>query len=119
MQMQAELIGLSAALAAIDAHLAQIEQGAAEAVKEVGDLATKDAQDGCPVSATSTAGHVHMRETIHAEADGLYSVSIGTDKEYGPYVEHGTSRMRAQPFMFPAFEKNRGVLQSKCGQVVK
>lgn len=31
------------------------------------------------------------------------SVRIGSDKEYAPYVELGTSRMAAQPHLTPAF----------------
>ena len=31
---------------------------------------------------------------------------IGTNVEYAPYVEMGTSRTRAQPFLQPAIENN-------------
>lgn len=32
---------------------------------------------------------------------------IGTNIEYGPYVELGTSRMRAQPYLRPALDEKR------------
>jgi len=32
---------------------------------------------------------------------------IGTNVEYGPYVELGTSRMRAQPYLRPALDAKR------------
>lgn len=37
-------------------------------------------------------------------------VTVGTDVYYGPYVENGTVNMRAQPFLYPAFEAERGPL---------
>ena len=32
---------------------------------------------------------------------------IGTNIEYGPYVELGTSRMRAQPYLRPAYDERK------------
>jgi len=34
-------------------------------------------------------------------------VYIGTNVEYAPYVEYGTSRTKAQPFLRRAFEENK------------
>jgi HK97 gp10 family phage protein len=39
---------------------------------------------------------------------GKNSVVIGTNVEYAPYVELGTSKMAAQPFLNPALEANKG-----------
>lgn len=52
-----------------------------------------------------------LRSSIHAEtaSDGL-SGTVGTNVEYADHVEFGTSRQRAQPFLFPAYEKNRAAL---------
>lgn len=52
-----------------------------------------------------------LRASIHAElaADGL-SGSVGTNVEYAPAQEFGTIYQRAQPFLFPAYEKNRRAL---------
>ncbi|MEE9401255.1 MAG: HK97-gp10 family putative phage morphogenesis protein [Dehalococcoidia bacterium] len=33
-------------------------------------------------------------------------VHIGTNVEYGPYVEFGTSKMAARPYLRPAFDEN-------------
>ncbi len=32
--------------------------------------------------------------------------TVGTNLEYGPFVELGTSRMAAQPYLVPALSKN-------------
>ncbi len=36
------------------------------------------------------------------------TVYIGTNVEYAPYVEMGTSKMKAQPFLGPAIKNNMG-----------
>ena len=33
---------------------------------------------------------------------------VGTNVVYGPCVEHGTSRMRARPYLFPAYFSYEG-----------
>lgn len=40
--------------------------------------------------------------TAPNSSDGEYSMYIGTNVEYAPYVEMGTIRTRAQPFIKPA-----------------
>lgn len=39
---------------------------------------------------------------------GPMEVEIGPTTYYAPFVEHGTSRMAAKPFMGPAAERNEG-----------
>jgi HK97 gp10 family phage protein len=38
---------------------------------------------------------------LRTDARGLYA-AVGTNVEYAPYVEFGTSKMSAQPFLRPA-----------------
>lgn len=46
-----------------------------------------------------------LRNSIAVEfMDGGLSARIGTNVEYAPFVEFGTRRMGARPFLFPAFE---------------
>lgn len=40
---------------------------------------------------------------LGVDAKGLFAV-VGTNVEYAPYVELGTSRMAAQPFLRPALK---------------
>lgn len=42
-----------------------------------------------------------------ADQGGPRHVYVGSNVEYAPYQELGTSRMRAQPFLGPAIEKNQ------------
>lgn len=46
------------------------------------------------------------------EPKGRRAVYIGTNVEYAPYVELGTSRTPDQPFLKPAVENNKSAYQS-------
>ena len=39
-----------------------------------------------------------------------FTVVVGTNVEYGPMLEFGTSRMGARPFMRPVFERYRDII---------
>lgn len=58
----------------------------------------------CPVD----TGRLRASITHSLESDsrGLVGV-VGTDVHYAPYVEFGTSRMAAQPFLRPALAAAR------------
>lgn len=47
-----------------------------------------------------------LRASIAADtsqADTALTATVGTNVEYARWVEHGSRRMRARPFLFPAF----------------
>ena len=44
---------------------------------------------------------------------------IGTNIEYGPYVELGTSSMGAQPSLRPAYDEKRGEALKEVADVLK
>lgn len=47
------------------------------------------------------------------------TVTIGTATEYAPYVEKGTSRQQAQPYLTPAVEDNKGTIQKIVESVMR
>jgi HK97 gp10 family phage protein len=49
----------------------------------------------------------HLRGSIVAEAQGENTVIVAPHTEYATYVEFGTSKMAAQPYMKPGFESSR------------
>ena len=62
------------------------------------------AQEKTPVR----TGHLRRSEGIKSEVQGSRAVAfIGTDVDYAPYVEFGTSRMGAQPYLRPAFDNGK------------
>lgn len=74
-----------------------IDQALAKALEEVGLVAEGYAKKACPVDTG------RLRNSItHQVRPSEKSVYIGTNVEYAPYVELGTSRMKPQPFLRPA-----------------
>lgn len=69
-----------------------------------------DAKERCPVNKRPRRGYIggRLRNSIHEEVDrdGLSGKVIAGNAEvyYAVFVERGTRKMRAQPYMGPAFE---------------
>lgn len=71
------------------------------AMQEVGLLAEGYAKRLCPVDTGLLRSSI--RSEVETEGDDQVAV-IGTNVKYGPYVEFGTSKTKAQPFLKPAAE---------------
>jgi HK97 gp10 family phage protein len=54
---------------------------------------------GCPVDTGRLRASI--THEIASDVEGLVG-RVGTDVEYAPYVEFGTGRMAAQPYLRPA-----------------
>lgn len=82
------------------------------ALEKIGLTAERYAANLCPVDTG------RLRNSItHAIDSGEKAAYIGTNVEYAPYVELGTSRQKAQPFLTPAAqnhgEEYRSILESE------
>lgn len=89
-----------------------LNKALAAALEEVGLVAEGYAKRACPVDTG------RLRNSItHVVTDG--EVYIGTNVEYGKYVEKGTSRQKAQPFLEPAATQHgstyRAIVQKHLG----
>lgn len=91
-----------------------IESAIAVALEKIGLLAENYAAKKCPVDTGNLRGSI-TRE-IDTSDNAVY---IGTNVEYAPYVELGTSRQKAQPFLRPAASEHsaqyRQVLKKALG----
>lgn len=74
------------------------------ALEAIGIECETRAKKLCPVD----TGRLRNSITHTIDSDNEYAV-IGTNVEYGPYVELGTSKQKAQPFLVPAAERNKKV----------
>lgn len=74
-----------------------IDSAIGVALEEIGLLAESYAARKCPVDTGNLRGSI-----THEVDAGDSAVYIGTNVEYAPYVELGTSRQKAQPFLRPA-----------------
>jgi len=70
-------------------------------LKEVAFFIEKEAKRICPVDTG------RLRASITTEKVDRLAYAVGTNVEYAPYVEFGTYKMRAQPYLRPAMELAR------------
>lgn len=82
--------------------LAAAESGIAEACAEIQTLA----QDMCPVDSGDLKG------SISASGGGL-SGQVSAGSGHAGFVELGTAKMAAQPFLYPAFSAVKGSVAAK------
>lgn len=76
---------------------AALDSAVAKALEEIGLTAEGYAKKACPVDTG------RLRNSVaHLVQPSEKAVYIGTNVEYAPYVELGTRRMEAQPFLKPA-----------------
>ena len=84
------------------------------AIQTAGTDVQKDAKAKVP----RRTSRLHNSIKNYAEDGGFTSI-IETNVEYGPYVEFGTVKMSAQPFMMPAFEKHSKKLMKELDKMLK
>ena len=70
-------------------------------LEAVGLQAENYAKRKCPVDTG------RLRNSITHTVKGM-EVYIGTNVDYAPYVEYGTSKTKAQPFLKPAAQNHAG-----------
>lgn len=96
----------------IDAAVTGISAAVSSALEKIGLMAEGYAKKKCPVD----TGNLRNSITHQVDGDAVY---IGTNVEYAPYVELGTSRQKAQPFLRPAASEHgaqyRQVLKKALG----
>ncbi len=51
--------------------------------------------------------------------NAMVEAEIGTNVEYANYIEYGTSKMAAKPFLNPAFENNTQNIQREIENAVR
>ena len=60
----------------------------------------------------------NLRSSITHRVASDEEAHIGTNVEYAPYVEQGTSKMAAQPFLRPALDGNKSRIEKMIGDVI-
>lgn len=91
--------------------LSKMEQAVARGLEMCGLVGEGYAKLKCPVYTG------RLRNSIsHAYDEGSKKAYIGTNTSYGPYVELGTRKQKAQPFLRPAATNHtaeyKGIMQS-------
>ena len=77
----------------------QIDDRLDEAVERIAYSVEAEAKRICPVDTG------RLRASIHSMRIKKGAYYVGTNVEYAPFVEYGTKKMRAQPYLRPAVRK--------------
>lgn len=65
-----------------------------------------DAKLAAPVDTGALRSSIN---TSGSSSSDSVTASVGTNLEYAPYVELGTSKSKAQPFLQPSLQKNKKI----------
>lgn len=89
------------AIKVVDSHVDEVinalQSQKKRVLEEWGMVAEAYASDYCPVD----TGRLRASITYDTDDTTMY---VGTNVEYAPYVEMGTVKMQAQPYLRPAIE---------------
>ena len=80
----------------VEEAIAAKEEAIIKALEMIGQSAEGYAKAICPVDTGN------LRNSITHQQEGDDTEVIGTNVEYAPYVELGTQRSKAQPYLKPA-----------------
>lgn len=96
-----DIKGVKETLGRIDLTNAKLRKAVKEQVGKSALNIQLGAKQRCPVRTGA------LRNSITVDFYGIMSAQIGPHMPYAPYVEFGTRKMAAQPFLFPAFEEEK------------
>ncbi|MDD6484516.1 MAG: HK97 gp10 family phage protein [Clostridiales bacterium] len=108
--MQIHIEGIEGVTAMLDGFVSKMEGQIERGLAKGGEIVSDEAKARCPESTEKTrpkGPHGELRASIASQAQGLHC-EVGTNKEYGAYVEFGTYKMAAQPYLVPALHHKRG-----------
>lgn len=98
-------------MASLKRHLAHLEVKTEDDLVRVGLRVQARARALCPVDSGRLRSSIVM--TKGRDGTGFY-VEIGTNVNYAAFVEFGTSKMRARPFLIPAVAEASGYLSQEA-----
>ena len=81
-------------------------------VQEAVFTGERTAKKACPVDTGM------LRASITSNI-GVLEGTVGTNVEYAPFVEYGTSTQSAKPFMKPAEKKAQNLINKKMRRVIE
>lgn len=93
--------------------IAGMEAKASNAVATTAANIAADAKDIAPVDTGN------LRNSIRQKMKGPIEAEVRVNAEYAGYVEYGTTRAPAQPYLTPAVEMNKDNFERAISQVVE
>lgn len=97
MDFSLQVSGVQAVQSALVAAMERRKALAAAAIAKAAFDCQAQAQDNAPVDTGFLEGSIHVEQ----DGEAAYRVVVGA--KYGIYQELGTHKMKAHPFLFPAY----------------
>ena len=116
--MSVEIAGSAELTARLENLASRIDEISDEALAELAERIVDDAKALCPVDTGSLKRSIRYERdpdggvVIAAGGGGVVNPRTRREVDYAAYVEFGTSRTPAQPFLQPALEKNLPSLEA-------
>lgn len=95
----------------LEAILRNLDKNVSAAAEQIASDIVTIAKENAPVASGE------LRDSIHVEKDGA-ELSVVADADHAVFIELGTSKMAAQPFLGPAAAKVRRNLAKYYKKVV-
>lgn len=87
------------------------EEKIARAIAEGAGLVCERARELCPVDTGA------LRSSVNVAAEGM-SAAVTADVPYAAYVEFGTSKSAAQPYLVPALLQEKEAVIARIAEVL-
>jgi len=116
--LSVEIAGSAELTARLENLASRIDEISDEALAELAERIVDDAKALCPVDTGSLKRSIRYERdpdggvVIAAGGGGVVNPRTRREVDYAAYVEFGTSRTPAQPFLQPALEKNLPSLEA-------
>lgn len=94
----------------------EVPKAMKDIVSNAGAVALTEARNKVPVDTGALKGSLTLEVDLNGDTP---SATVGTNLEYAPAVEYGTSRHRPQPFMRPAEEMAKNKMNEIAKAVLK
>lgn len=112
MNVSVTINGAENAIGILNEFQEGINEGITRGVSEAGEIVVTEAKANCPVDTGN------LRASINKQASGN-TCTVGTNCEYAGYVEFGTYKMAAQPYLVPALLNNVDAIVSAVTDAIK
>lgn len=100
MRISLDISGIDEVKASLDEYNKKLDEGIRKGLAQSGQLVKSAARANCPVDTGN------LRRSITKQTFDRRAV-VGTNCDYAAYVEFGTCKMRAKPYLVPALLDNK------------
>ena len=121
--MSVEIEGLDALIARLNTMQGESDGIVEEAIESAAQILKQEIESSVAISSIS---HKHIRDDItisRIEGVGTQkSVNIGPGKDTGwraKFIEFGTKKMNAKPFMQPSLERKKRMMFEKIASIIR